>query len=238
MADETWWRDGVLYQIYPRSFADADGDGIGDLRGIADAPRPPRSGSASTGSGSTRRCRRRTTTGATTSATTPPCIPISGRSRTSTRWWPRPASAGSACCSTSSPTTRATAIPGSRTRSPGRDARHRDCYVWADPAPGGGPPNNWESNFGGSAWELHEPTGQCFLKNFLPTQPDLNWWNEEVRAAFDDVLRFWFARGIAGFRIDVCHAIVKDRELRDDPAVHRGRPSRGAPARASGRCSR
>ena len=62
-----------------------------------------------------------------------------------------------------------------------------------------------------------EASGQYYLNNFLPTQPDLNWWNEEVREAFDDVLRFWYERGIAGFRIDVCHAIVKDRELRDDP---------------------
>ena len=69
------------------------------------------------------------------------------------------------------------------------------------------------------AWTLDEASGQYYLNNFLPTQPDLNWWNEEVREAFDDMLRFWFDRGIAGFRIDVCHAIVKDRELRDDPAA-------------------
>ena len=81
----------------------------------------------------------------------------------------------------------------------------------------GGPPNNWLSNFGGSAWTLHEPSGQYYLNQFLPTQPDLNWWNEELREAIDDVLAFWFDRGVAGFRIDVCHAIVKDRELRDDP---------------------
>jgi alpha-glucosidase len=90
---------------------------------------------------------------------------------------------------------------------------HRDFYVWTDT------PNNWLSAFGGPAWTLHEPTGQYYLHNFLPSQPDLNWWNEDVRDAFDDILRFWFDRGIAGFRIDVCHAIVKDRELRDDPAV-------------------
>ena len=99
----------------------------------------------------------------------------------------------------------------------GRDARHRDFYVWADPKPDGSPPNNWLSNFGGPAWTLHEPTGQYFLHNFLAEQPDLNWFNEEVRAAFDEILRFWYERGIAGFRIDVCHAIVNDAELRDDP---------------------
>ena len=103
---------------------------------------------------------------------------------------------------------RAGATPSSATTTSGPTRR-----------PDGGPPNNWESNFGGSAWQWHEPTGQYYLNNFLPTQPDLNWWNEDVRGAFDDVLRFWFDRGIAGFRIDVCHAIVKDRELRDDPAV-------------------
>ena len=128
-------------------------------------------------------------------------------------------SARSACCSTSSPTTPAPSTPWFVDAVSGRDAEFRDYFVWADPAPDGGPPNNWESNFGGSAWQSHEPTGQFYLNNFLPTQPDLNWWNEDVRVAFDDVLRFWFDRGIAGFRIDVCHAIVKDRELRDDPAV-------------------
>jgi alpha-glucosidase len=100
----------------------------------------------------------------------------------------------------------------------GRDARYRDFYVWADPRPDGSPPNNWVSSFGGSAWTLDEGSGQVYLHNFLPSQPDLNWWNDQVREAFDEVLRFWFARGVAGFRIDVCHAIVKDRELRDDPA--------------------
>jgi alpha-glucosidase len=90
---------------------------------------------------------------------------------------------------------------------------HRDFYVWT------AEPNNWLSNFGGSAWSRDEASGQYYLSNFLPSQPDLNWWNEEVREAFDDVLRFWYERGIAGFRIDVCHAIVKDRELRDDPAA-------------------
>ena len=85
------------------------------------------------------------------------------------------------------------------------------------------------SNFGGSAWTLHEPTGQYYLNQFLPTQPDLNWWSEELREAIDDVLAFWFDRGVAGFRIDVCHAIVKDRELRDDPLPRAGRP----PARSS-----
>ncbi|MGH9023512.1 MAG: alpha-amylase family glycosyl hydrolase, partial [Acidimicrobiia bacterium] len=94
---------------------------------------------------------------------------------------------------------------------------HRDWYVWVDPKPDGSPPNNWLGTFGGPAWTLDEMTGQSYLHNFLSSQPDLNWWNQEVRDAFDEILRFWFDRGVAGFRIDVCHMIVKDAALRDNP---------------------
>ena len=219
MFDGSWWREGVLYQIYPRSFADSDGDGIGDLRGIAErldhlrvagGRRPlaqPDDAVAERRLGLRRRRLLRR-----------PSRPRHARGPGRARGGGGGARA-SACCSTSSPTTRAPRTRGSSAPPSGRDAEFRDFYVWADPGPDGGPPNNWESNFGGSAWQWHEPTGQYYLNNFLPTQPDLNWWNEDVRVAFDDVLRFWFDRGIAGFRIDVCHAIVKDRELRDDPAV-------------------
>ena len=67
------------------------------------------------------------------------------------------------------------------------------------------------------AWTLDETTGQCYLHNFLAEQPDLNWWSEDVRAEFDRILRFWFDRGIAGFRVDVVHMVVKDEQLRDNP---------------------
>jgi alpha-glucosidase len=99
----------------------------------------------------------------------------------------------------------------------GRDAPGRDWYVWADPAAGGGPPNNWQSVFGGPAWSLDPASGQYWLHNFAPEQPDLDWWNPAVRAAFEDILRFWLDRGVDGFRIDVCHGLVKDRLLRDNP---------------------
>jgi alpha-glucosidase len=99
----------------------------------------------------------------------------------------------------------------------GPDAEHRDWYVWADPKPDGGPPNNWVSIFGGSAWEIDEASGQYFLHNFEVTQPDLNWWNDDVRHAFDDIVRFWWDRGVGGFRIDVCNMMIKDAELRDNP---------------------
>ena len=105
-----------------------------------------------------------------------------------------------------------------------RTAAHRDWYVWADPKPNGAPPNNWVSAFGGPAWTLDKNTGQFYLHNFLPEQPDLNWWNLGVRNAFDEIYRFWFDRGVAGFRIDVAHGIVKDRELRDNPLATRDDP--------------
>jgi alpha-glucosidase len=94
----------------------------------------------------------------------------------------------------------------------------RDWYIWRDPNPDGSPPNNWTSAFGGgSAWKLDPPTDQMYLHTFLPEQVDLNWWNPEVRDAFDEIFRFWLDRGVAGFRLDVAHAIVKDRDLRDKP---------------------
>ena len=98
-----------------------------------------------------------------------------------------------------------------------RDPQRRDWYVWRDPQPDGSPPNNWLAAFGGIAWTLDSASGQYYLHNFLPEQPDLDWWNEDVRAAFDEILRLWFDRGVAGFRIDVAHALVKDRALRDNP---------------------
>ncbi|WP_046868497.1 alpha-amylase family glycosyl hydrolase, partial [Microvirga massiliensis] len=98
-----------------------------------------------------------------------------------------------------------------------RDSAKRDFYIWRDPAPDGGPPNNWISNFGGSAWEYDEPTGQYYYHAFLKEQPDLNWRNPAVRAAMYDVLRFWMRRGVDGFRVDAITNLVEDELLRDDP---------------------
>jgi alpha-glucosidase len=215
----SWWQHGVLYQIYPRSFADSDGDGIGDLRGITSRldhlewlgvdgiwlnPTMP---SPNDDWGYDVADYRSVHPDLGTLADLDELIAEAGRrgirvlldlvpNHTSDRHeWFQGALAG-------------------------RDARHRDFYVWADPAPGGGPPNNWISNFSGPAWTLDDPSGQYYLHNFLPSQPDLNWFNDDVREEFDAILRFWFERGVAGFRIDVCHAIVNDRELRDDPPAN------------------
>jgi alpha-glucosidase len=103
-----------------------------------------------------------------------------------------------------------------------RDDPKRDWYVWADPAPDGGPPNNWTSEAGGSSWELDDATGQYFLHSHLPQQPDLNWRNPELREAMLEVLRFWLRRGADGIRIDVAHMLMKDPEFRDNPLAPAG----------------
>jgi alpha-glucosidase len=97
-----------------------------------------------------------------------------------------------------------------------QDPEKRDWYVWADR------PNNWMSAFGGPAWTQKD--GRWYLHNFAAGQPDLNWWNDEVRAEFERILRFWFDRGVAGFRIDVAHGLVKDELLRDNPPASRDDP--------------
>jgi alpha-glucosidase len=96
---------------------------------------------------------------------------------------------------------------------------YRDYYHWLDPAPGGGPPNNWVQHFGGPAWTLDEASGQYYLHLFLPEQPDLNWANPAVLDEFDSILRFWCERGVDGFRIDVAGALVKDPWYRDNPQI-------------------
>ena len=98
-----------------------------------------------------------------------------------------------------------------------RESPKRDWYIWADPAPGGGPPNNWTAEIGGSTWECDEATGQYYLHSHLREQPDLNWRNPDVRAAMLDVLRFWIDRGVDGFRVDAMRQLLKDPQWRDNP---------------------
>jgi len=98
-----------------------------------------------------------------------------------------------------------------------RTNEKRDWYIWRDAAPGGGPPNNWTSSFGGSAWQFDERSGQYYLHLFDVKQPDLNWRNPQVRQAMYDVLRFWLERGVDGFRVDVLSSLLKDEQFRDNP---------------------
>src|SRR5258706_2843231 len=99
-----------------------------------------------------------------------------------------------------------------------RNNPKREWYIWRDPAPNGGPPNNWLSAFGGSAWKYDKATGQYYYHAFLPEQPDLNWRDTQVVNAMLDILRFWLERGVDGFRVDVLWHIVKDALFRDNPS--------------------
>ena len=97
------------------------------------------------------------------------------------------------------------------------DNDYRGYYHWRDPAADGGPPNNWVSHFGGSAWTFDEESGQYYLHLFLPEQPDLNWNNPKVIQEFDEILKFWLLRDVDGFRIDVAQGLVKNMLMPDNP---------------------
>jgi alpha-glucosidase len=213
-----WWENAVLYQVYPRSYADSNGDGIGDLPGLiskldhlewlgVDAVwLSPTFPSPNKDWGYDVSDYRGVEADFGTLADLDRLIAEaeSRRIRVLLDLVPNHTS---------------DAHPWFH------DPAKRDWYVWRDPKPDGSPPNNWKSVFGGGpAWTLDEASGQYYLHNFLPEQPDLDWWNDEVRAEFDGILRFWFERGVAGFRIDVAHALVKDKELRDNPPLQPGDP--------------
>ncbi len=214
----TWWRDGVLYQIYPRSYMDTNGDGVGDLRGIV------------------ARLDHLEWLGVDGIWLDPIMVspnddwgydvanyvdvdPSLGTLADADLLVEEAAKRGIRVLLDLVPNHTSDRHPWFVDAKSSRTSRHRDWYVWADPKPDGSPPNNWHMAFDPRrpAWTFDDASGQYYLNQFLPSQPDLNWWNEEVRAAFDDILRFWFDRGVAGFRIDVAHSIVKDVMLRDNP---------------------
>ncbi|MGO8870028.1 MAG: alpha-amylase family glycosyl hydrolase [Acidimicrobiales bacterium] len=211
-----WWQAGVLYQIYPRSFADADGDGIGDLPGIIDhldylqwlgvaaVWLSPITVSPNADWGYD-------------VADYLAVDPDLGRSDDVDRLIAEAGRRGIRVVLDLVPNHTSDRHPWFLDARSSKEARHRHWYVWADPSPDGSPPNNWVSSFGGPAWTLDPVTDQYYLHNHLPEQPDLNWWNEEVAEEFDGILAAWLGRGIAGFRIDVCNGIVKDALLRDNP---------------------
>ncbi len=234
MSDPCGGRSGTIYQIYPRSFQDSDGDGIGDLRGIESrldylvalgvdaiwiSPIYP-SPMADFGYDVADYCG---------------IDPLFGTLADFDRCSRRRMLAGSRCCSISCPTTAPSEHPWFVESRASRDNPKRDWYIWRDPAPGGGPPNNWISDFGGSAWEWDEATGQYYYHAFLKEQPDLNWRNPEVRAAMLDVLRFWFDRGVDGFRIDVLWHMIKHAGVprQSGQSGIRARDGRDAPACSS-----
>jgi len=213
---DRWWHGGVFYQVYPRSFADADGDGVGDIPGIVSKlDHLARLGIDGVWL-SPVTCSPNRDWGYDVSdyRHVDPSLGTLADLDTLVR---EAADRGIRILLDLVPNHTSDLHPWFVDARRGRGSAHRDYYVWADPKPDGGPPNNWMSIFGGSAWELDEASGQYYLHNFEAAQPDLNWWNGDVRREFDEIVRYWWDRGIAGFRIDVCHMMIKDAELRDNP---------------------
>ena len=222
-----WWQRGVIYQIYPRSFLDTTGNGIGDLQGVIekldylnDGTEAPLgidaiwlspiflSPMADFGYDVANYC---------------DVHPLFGDLATFDRLVAEAHRRGIKIIIDWVPNHSSDQHPWFIESRSSRDNPKRDWYVWRDPRPDGDDidgrrlPNNWLSVFGGPAWEWDETTGQYYLHSFLKEQPDLNWRNPAVKEAMFDVIRFWLERGVDGFRIDVAHYIMKDPQMRDNP---------------------
>jgi alpha-glucosidase len=223
-----WWQRGVVYQIYPRSFRDTNGDGVGDLAGVIEkldylndgtenslgvdaiwlSPFYP-SPMADFGYDVADYC---------------DVHPMFGDLATFDRLVAEAHRRGMKVIIDWVPNHTSDQHPWFIEARASRANPRRDWYIWRDPKPDGSPPNNWGSYFGGPAWTLDPATGQCYLHQFARQQPELNWRNPEVAAAMLDTLRFWLRRGVDGFRMDVIGLLIKDAELRDNPPNPDPRP--------------
>jgi alpha-glucosidase len=212
----SWWQIGTIYQIYPRSFQDSNGDGVGDLEGIR------------------RRLDYLLWLGVDAIWISPiypspmhdfgydvadycGIDPIFGSLEIFDRLIEEAHSRQLKVILDFVPNHTSIAHPWFIASRRSRADPKRSWYIWRDAAADGGPPNNWISNFGGSAWTWDDRTGQYYYHAFLAEQPDLNWRNANVRAAMHDVLRFWLRRGVDGFRVDVISELIKDAEFRNNP---------------------
>jgi alpha-glucosidase len=211
-----WWKTGVVYQVYPRSFQDSNGDGVGDLCGLR------------------RRLDYLVWLGVEAIWISPiypspmqdfgydvadycDIDPMFGSLAEFDELVRDAHAKGLKIILDLVPNHTSIAHPWFAESRRSRDNPKRDWYIWRDPKPDGAPPNNWLSHFGGGAWSWDEATGQYYYHAYLAEQPDLNWRNPQVRAAVYDVLRFWLRRGVDGFRVDVMWHLIKDAAFRDNP---------------------
>jgi alpha-glucosidase len=216
-SDYLWWQKGVVYQIYPRSYQDSNGDGVGDLPGI------------------TQRLNYLSETLGVDAVWLSPIYPspmhdfgydvadyrdihpLFGTLADFDRLLEETHKRGMKLILDLVPNHTSDEHPWFIESRSSRDNPKRDWYLWREPAPDGGVPNNWLSHFGGPAWTYDEGTKQYYLHQFVKQQPDLNYRNPEVVTAILDVMRFWLDRGVDGFRVDVIGLMMKDPEFRDEP---------------------
>ena len=217
-----WWRDAIIYQIYPRSFQDDDGDGLGDIRGI------------------TRRLPHVADLGADGIWLSPifaspqkdmgydvsdytAIDPRFGTMADFEALIARAHDLGLKVIVDQVLSHTSDRHPWFIESRACRDNPKADWYVWADPLPDGSPPTNWHSHFGGPAWEFDPGRGQYYLHNFLAAQPDLNFHNAEVVDALLETCRFWLERGLDGFRLDTVNYYYHDALLRSNPPARNTR---------------
>ena len=216
MEEKLWWQTGIIYQIYPRSYQDSNGDGIGDLKGIIKrldylqwlgisavwiSPIYP-SPMADYGYDI---------------ADYTGIHPLFGSMDDFDALVREAHQRGIRLILDLVPNHTSDQHPWFLESRSSRDNPKRDWYIWQDAREDGSPPNNWLSVFGGSGWEWDEKTGQYYYHAFLKEQPDLNWRNPDVQKAMLDVMRFWLDKGVDGFRVDVMWHMIKDAQLRDNP---------------------
>lgn len=228
--DPDWWRGAVIYQIYPRSYQDSNGDGIGDLAGI------------------TQRLDYIASLGVDAIWISPfftspmkdfgydvsdycDVDPMFGSLQDFDALIDKAHSLDVKIMIDLVLSHTSDQHPWFQESCSNTQNDKADWYVWADAKPDGTPPNNWLSIFGGSAWQWHSGRMQYYMHNFLTSQPDLNFHNEDVHNALLDVARFWLERGVDGFRLDTINFYTHDADLRDNPALPTDqRTSRTAPA--------
>ena len=231
-----WWRDAVCYELYVRSFQDSNGDGVGDLAGITQRLDHLNDGTPQS-------------LGIDALWLTPinpsPMFdfgydvsdyrgvdPLFGTLVDFDRLLAEAHRRNIRVILDLVPNHTSHLHPWFQASRRARTDPYRDWYVWRDPAADGAPPNNWASSFGGPAWTFDAATGQYYLHSFLAEQPDLNFRNPAVAQAMEEVIRFWLDRSVDGFRVDVVHKMIKDAQLRDNPAP---RPEEEHPIKHYGR---
>ncbi len=217
---ERWSNKNAILEIYPRSYFDANNDGVGDLKGITQKLDYIKGAPESLGIDAvwiTPFYRSPMKDFGYDVANYQEVDPIFGTIEDFDELIEQAHVRGIAVMVDFVPNHTSSEHPWFQEALTSSDNDKRDFYIFRDPLPDGTPPNNWLSVFGGSAWEFHEETGQYYLHSFLPEQPDLNWENPHVQEEMGRALRFWFDKGVDGVRVDAIRWMGKDLELRDDP---------------------